>query len=293
MTKILTEFSKEKCVKANLENLLDYWRFFSKSSLFTVDESDGLFLCNAGLTKDQTTFSPQGIWKTNLKSEDIDQKIDYVTEYFNSQNMPFMWYVCPSSKPDNLGEYLKAHSFNEMDGTPIMTVELHNLIDDRPRPKDFEIKEATDEASLRLFWDLWYTGYPTPEIVGKLHANICVEIGYHPDNQMKFYVGYLEGEPVATSSMMLAGGVVGLYGVVVLPMARGRGIGTEMSLHPLRVARSMGYRISVLDATQQGYGIYKRIGFEEVGNPKIYTYASPDNVALEKKMKEFMHSKRE
>ena len=293
MTKILTEYSNKKCAKANLENILGYWKFFNQSSLVTVDESDDLFLVHMGLTKNQTSIAYQGIIKANLKPENIDRKIDYVVEYFNSRNMPFMWYICPSTKPDSLRDYLKAHSFNEMDGTPIMTVELRNLVDDRPRPIDFEIKEVTDEASLRLFWDLWYKGYPMPEIQGKMNADITVEIGYHPDNEMKFYMGYLKGEPVATAFIMLAGGVVGLYGVVVLPEARGRGIGTEMSLYPLRLARSMGYKIGVLDATQQGIGIYRRIGFEEVATPKMYIYASPENVEQEEKMMDFMHSKRE
>ena len=293
MTKILTDYSNENCARANIGNLFGYWGFMKQSSLVTVDESDGLFLVHMGLTKDQTSIAYQGIMHADLKPEDIDKKIDYVVEYFNSRNMPFMWYICPSTKPDNLGEYLKAHSFNEMDGTPIMAVELEHLVDDRPRPRDFEIKEVTDEATLRLFWDLWYKGYPMPEIAGKLNADIYCDIGYHPDNEMKFFMGYLEGIPVATAFIVLAGGVVGLYGVVVSPDARGRGIGTEMSLYPLRLARSMGYRIGVLDATQQGIGIYRRIGFEEIVTPKTYIYASPENVEQEEKMKIFMHSKRE
>ena len=293
MITILKDFSPHVCAQANLENLCGFWRFLGKSSLCTVDESEGLFLFHAGLTKDQIPMAAQGVCKTDLSPENVDQKIEYVVDFFNSRNMPFWWYVCPSSKPGNLDDYLKAHSFNEMDGTPVMAVELHNLIDDRPKPVDFEIKEAKDETSIRQLWDVWYQGYPMPEIVGKLNADACVDIGYHPDNPLKFYVGYLGGKPVASSFIMLAGGVVGLYGVVVLPEARGRGIGTEMSLHPLRVARSMGFHIGVLDATQQGIGIYRRIGFKEVCKPKIYTYADPDNVALEESLKGFMHSKRE
>lgn len=292
MNKILKDYSPQVCAKANTENIQDYWRFFAKSSLLTVVEEDGLFRLDAGLTKDQTPMAPQGVFRADLIPEVVDQKIDEVVEYFTSRSIPFWWYVCPTSKPDNLGEYLKEHSFNVMDGTPVMAVQLHKLVDDRPKPEDFTIQEANDEASLRLFWDLWYKGYPMPEALGKHFGEVSVEIGYHPDNPMKFYIGYLKGQPVATSFMMLGGGVVGLYGVIVLPEARGRGIGTEMSLHPLRVARSMGYSIGVLDATQKGIGIYRRLGFVEVDTPKIYTYATPDNVALEEKMKDFMHSPR-
>jgi len=57
-------------------------------------------------------------------------------------------------------------------------------------------------------------------------------------------------------------------------------------------ARALGYHIGVLDATQQGIGIYRRIGFDEIFTPKVYTYASPDSEAQEKRMKDFMHTPR-
>ena len=293
MVDILKDFSPQVCAMANTENILEYWRYFAKSPLLTVREEDGLYQVEAGFTKDQLSFGPQGVFHAVLKPEDVDRKIDEVVEYYTSRSMIFWWMIGAGTEPDNLGEYLKAHSFNEMDGTPVMAAELHNLIDDRPKPEGLVIEEAKDADSFRLFWELWYKGYPMPELLGTHFGQVCVDIGYHPDNPMKFYIGYLNGEPVTTSFILLGAGVVGLYGVTVLPAARGRGLGTEMSLYPLRIARDLGYYIGVLDATQQGIGIYRRIGFKEVNTPKMYTYASPDNVALEEKMKDFMHSKRE
>ena len=42
-----------------------------------------------------------------------------------------------------------------------------------------------------------------------------------------------------------------------------RGIGTEMSLIPLRDARSMGYCYGVLCATGPGLKVYRKLGFKE------------------------------
>ena len=71
-------------------------------------------------------------------------------------------------------------------------------------------------------------------------ADVSEQVGFYPDNPQKLFIGFLEGEPVATSQLFLGGGVAGLWGVTSLEKARNRGVGTAMSLHPLRVARARG-----------------------------------------------------
>jgi ribosomal protein S18 acetylase RimI-like enzyme len=279
------------CLESVYENLLEFSRHQGKSSLWTVKETEELFLVNMGLTRDQTPFSLSGIWKTNLEPDRVDKAIDEVIAYYQSRNVSFMWGVYPSCKPDNLGEYLEAHNFKVMGNTPLMAIELHKLVDDRPRPTELTIEEVADEDSMRLFFDIWHRGYPMPKPLANRFADVAIDIGVESD-VIKYYIGYVDDQPVATSWVFLGAGVAGLFGVTVLPEGRGRGLGTEMSMHPLREARAMGYHIGVLDATQQGYGIYERIGFEDYGTPKIYVLSSPEQKAFDDKAREWLHSQR-
>jgi GNAT superfamily N-acetyltransferase len=86
------------------------------------------------------------------------------------------------------------------------------------------------------------------------------------------YLGYLEGVPVATSMVCLDGSVAGLWWVSTLPMARGKGIGTEMTLYPIREARQQGYRVGVLLATEMGYPLYKKLGYDDYYKTKTYVW---------------------
>jgi len=77
------------------------------------------------------------------------------------------------------------------------------------------------------------------------------------------YLGRLDGEPVATASLLLAGGIAGIYDVSTVPEARRRRIGTAMTLAALQAARAPGYEIAFLQPSSMGRPLYERIGFRQ------------------------------
>lgn len=58
------------------------------------------------------------------------------------------------------------------------------------------------------------------------------------------------------------GGVAGLYGVATRPAFRRRGIGTALCWTVLDEARRKGLRTAVLQASEDGEGVYARLGFQ-------------------------------
>jgi hypothetical protein len=48
-----------------------------------------------------------------------------------------------------------------------------------------------------------------------------------------------------------------------------------MSLAPLLEAREMGYRVGVLEASDMGYPICRRLGFREYCKSRIYEWRPP------------------
>jgi ribosomal protein S18 acetylase RimI-like enzyme len=81
-----------------------------------------------------------------------------------------------------------------------------------------------------------------------------------------FYIGVLDGEPVATAELAIGGGVVGLYNISTLPLYRARGIGAAMTHRPLVDARAAGWPAAILQAAEAGLGLYRRLGFTPFGD---------------------------
>jgi predicted acetyltransferase len=58
--------------------------------------------------------------------------------------------------------------------------------------------------------------------------------------------------------------VAGVYFVCTTPSARRAGIGTAITAAAMHEGREMGCTTAVLGSSPMGYGVYRRLGFEEV-----------------------------
>jgi ribosomal protein S18 acetylase RimI-like enzyme len=84
------------------------------------------------------------------------------------------------------------------------------------------------------------------------------------DKQLHSYIGYFDSQPVCTASMFLSDQIAGIYNIATLPAARGKGLGSAITLAPLLEARQMGYQIGALQSSEMGFRLYERIGFRKV-----------------------------
>ncbi|ALI04938.1 acetyltransferase [Pseudomonas sp. FW306-02-F02-AA] len=101
------------------------------------------------------------------------------------------------------------------------------------------------------------------------------EDGYSDLMEKHFYLGCVQGEPVATGMLDLENGEIGA--IFVLPGFMQQGIGMKVLNHLECLARDLGLKAVNLDATLNAAAFYRRCGF--VGDePAIYH--SPSGLQL-------------
>jgi ribosomal protein S18 acetylase RimI-like enzyme len=197
------------------------------------------------------------------------RRIAEIAAAFAERATPFLWWRAPFHGPVDLGERLERAGIWQVGDAPAMTMDLADLPAALEPPAGLEILEVTDVAGLREYLAILGVEPPpegapplfTPEIVAAIIAHSGPRLVLEPVPLR--YVGRIEGRPVATSRLSLAGGAAGIYAVETLAEFRGRGIGRAMTLAPLLAARRLGYRIATLQSSDAGFGVYRSIGFEE------------------------------
>ncbi len=221
----------------------------------------------------------KGAWGTNLAPDEIEPAIHETIEWFKSRGAPFFfWWTGPNTQPDDIGKHLTAYGMIDMEGqsqqmagniistasgAPGMIADLHKMNESVLDKviKGFEITDVQNEKDLQDFKQVLIDGYdiPAPMADGWAQAAREFGIGRTP---WRMLLGRLNGEPVATNMILGGAGVVGVYGVAVVPSARGKGIGAAITLKPLLEARDNdGFNHAVLFSTEMGAPVYQRIGF--------------------------------
>ncbi len=113
--------------------------------------------------------------------------------------------------------------------------------------------------------------FPPPE----WHSDLPALFGRH-FGQPYFYpvVAELDGTPVGCANGLLNGNAGWLGNILVLPSARGHGIGTALTLHLVDFLRASRVDSQLLIATAMGEPVYRKLGFETVSD--YLFFSKPD-----------------
>lgn len=198
------------------------------------------------------------------KPEPGDEEVVAGTiEYFRSKNIgAFSWWMEPQVACKEWQPIFSKYGFGFSDDTPGMAVDLHALNEPAQTVEGLEIRVVADKEDLRKWAHVFTIGYGLPSAWEPDINEVWSQLGL--GFPLRNYLGVLDGKPVATSCLFFGGGAAGIYNVSTLPEARGKGIGAALTLRPLHNARELGYRIGILQSSEMGFNVYKKLGFRHL-----------------------------
>ena len=259
MNHIQTDLSEEALVPAIRANLCDFFRHLNKSL------PDGQFENGSFMRWNSSLQHPwfNGVLSFNPPQENDEAFIEETIQYFRTRNVGvFTWWMEPHLKPSDWEPVLAKYGFGFSNDEPGMAVDLQVLNESMQTVDGLEIRVVAEEVSLRTWTHIFTLGFGLPSDWEPRVYELGKKLGL--EFPIRNYLGYLNGEPVATSCIFFGAGVAGIYSVSTRPEARGKGIGAAMTLRPLFAAREMGYRIGILQSSTMGFNVYKRIGFRHL-----------------------------
>ena len=203
---------------------------------------------------------------------DPDRQIDAVLRHFAERAMPLVWWV--QGADDDLERRLRDHGLEYYGHeSPGMAVALTSASLLRGRQPSAPVHRVTEPMALRTWFATLLESFevtPSEETL-ELASNVFAQLSGDVASGWRFYLARIEGRPVGTSALHL-GNAAGLYSVGTLPSVRRQGIGTALSVRALLDARSAGYRIASLTASDLGTRLYGALGFKEYCRYREYVW---------------------
>ena len=266
MADVLRDPSDEAVLAAIDLNYRASARAFGLAPSTVIRDDDELFWYVTGMPS--AAFN--SIMYANLPTpERIDAAVAELHALRQRHGVPIGWLICPSSRPTDLGQQLQARGLHYgRDLTP-MTITLDALPAAEP-VSGLRIERVEDPAAYEAWIVAEQRGFEAAANDETGLADIRRAMGIGHGFPLHHFLGRLDGVPVATATLLLAGGIGGIYDVSTVPEARRRGIGTAMTLAALQEARRLGYEITLLQPSDMGRPLYERIGFRQRCTCPVY-----------------------
>jgi len=258
INKPLEELSDAGLVKAMADNNVDFVRLFT-------NKSDAEFHSEYGITWYLTGVPYplfNGVIETHLGNANADRRIRDVMDVFIRRKLPMIWTVTPLSRPIDLGRRLEVLGLKHGVDSPSMAVDTRELPVGLAAKPGVSVQIVRDQAALRSWCDVLSQIFSLPALANEALFDFMKILGFGPEAPVKNYIVLEDGEIAAVSSLILGGGVAGIYNVGVMPKARRKGFGRMATVAALLEARELGYPIGVLQSTDMGFGLYSSLGFK-------------------------------
>lgn len=238
--------------------LVAHWSQFGRWPKGELRDEDGLLRLETPIKQ----LPYNGIIRTRL-GDTADANIAAVTERFRARDTPCLWFVHPSATPADLEVRLLAHGLRPTARIRCMSLELAEW-DPPPLPGHVRFEEVLDDPALQTYsaltMEYWRIRNDQRPLLAELQRYLGP--GRVPGHR---YLAFNEGTVIGKSYLSLAGppGVAAIYGMSVLPRARGRGIAGGLTTTLLQRAKQAGCHRAVLHSTDMALGVYRRAGFVE------------------------------
>ncbi|HXP87721.1 MAG TPA: GNAT family N-acetyltransferase [Bryobacteraceae bacterium] len=194
---------------------------------------------------------------------DLEHTLDACGAYFAARTPRWSFWLCE----DLLDRHERRHTRRAFEARGMRMISnppgmyASALLPPAHRLPEVECCPAGDARTTDAFARITAVNFDIPEAIA--------QAVYRPERAWagtyRGYVGFVKGRAVSIVAIVAAESVLGVYSLSTLPEFRRRGYGQALLREALsREHQHTGLEHIVLQSTDAGYSLYRRLGFREV-----------------------------
>jgi GNAT superfamily N-acetyltransferase len=234
-------------------NLAAGWAMMARAGGFPVAEAGPITLTASGL--------PMAFFNGAFAAgpaADPEGSIRAVVDFFAPRQLPFLlWVRAGSDEPLVAAGW--AAGLTDAGGPPLMV--LASIPAAPALPEGLEVSWAVDAADLDAHREVLSAGFGMPLEV----AQTFIGPGLLTEAAIAIAVGRVDGVPVSTALLARTDDTAGVYNVATAPGHQRKGYGEAVTWAVVAEGARRGCTHAVLQASEAGYPVYRRMGFDDIG----------------------------
>ncbi|MED3126665.1 GNAT family N-acetyltransferase [Bacillus wiedmannii] len=233
-----------------------------------VKETKDYIAVDCGLPAD--TFNIITLLNSNV-TEGIE-KLYKEVECFNQKKFPMsVWFWDDRHEQTIKSELIKL-GLKEAEQNIAMIADLKTIHPTINMPEGFTIQKSSSSGQIKKFGETLANLFGTSEEGTHVQAfyNQTASFDLWNSEQMRLYLGFNKEEVVSVGSLVCTKDSIGIYDIATKEEMRGRGFGSTMFNYLLQEAKELKVAQCVLQASPDGINIYKKSGFQSVGQMTVF-----------------------
>ncbi len=196
--------------------------------------------------------------------ENTDERIQQAHDYFTQVERPYR-LVVREQYQTQAHEAAQSLDLKKVDMVPIMS---HHDISELSPPEDFDWKVVGDQQTLNDYREVMGSAFEFPQwLVEKVLSENLLNEKY-----LVMVVAYEEGVPCTGAMLIQQSDLAGIYWVGTKKGFERKGLAEKATRQAIIIGRDRGCHWAVLQASDKGEAVYKRMGFETQGHYHYQVY---------------------
>jgi predicted GNAT family acetyltransferase len=194
---------------------------------------------------------------------DPSAAVDAAITFFEERSLRFAIQVPHGSKVLTV---IAGHGLIETGILPFMILDPMEDSGWREPPAELEVSPARDAHDIEEINEILNVTFGMPmDSVRTFRLERFLE-----NDDVNMFIGRVDGKAVTTATSVVIGKTAGIFQVGTIEQHRGKGFGEVMTARSVQAAAHAGARIAFLQASNSGFPIYKRMGFQTVTSHTMF-----------------------